>query len=292
MAFAGNTGRKRNVKTMRIFLAGAENHVGRRNPNLYVKDAFVSFFSYYKQVGRDLAVVKSRAKSIIVDSGAHSFFSMNKEIVHAAGVARRKKIDLNPDHYFLTYLDWLEKNKELYDYFVELDIAEIYGMDKLLAWRQEFKKRGLFKKCITVYHPEIMTFNDLKDLVEENKKDGDGYIALEGLRGKTRKVDYPACAKYLMEQKVRFHGFAMVKRKYMELIPFYSVDSSSWLAGIMYGGATGYRKGRLTHGIAGRSVQEETKLIESAAAYESLAGYFTRLWEHRGIDWNNFNFKT
>jgi hypothetical protein len=278
---------------MKIYLAGGENHVGKRHPRLYVQNVFVSFFSFYKGSKKGLASVKEHAQSIIVDSGAHSFFSMNKEKITAAGTARRAKVQLDVDEYWNRYVRWLQTNYEFIDYFAELDIGELVGKEKVKSWRQELKEKGLFKKCLTVYHPAVMSWEDFKEMVRENKTDGPGYIALEGIRGKKRAVDYIKCAQYLMKEKVRFHGFAMVRQKYLDLIPFYSVDSSSWLSGVMYGGRTTSKKGRLSIATAGKSWTQEEKLIEAARAYEQIEDVYTRKWQERGVDWKKqeFNLK-
>jgi hypothetical protein len=250
---------------------------------------------------------RPHVKSIIVDSGAHSFFSEMQGSGLSVSVHTKKTITKDtPENYFLGYLQWLQDNKDYYDYFVELDIGEVVGQETVLKWREEIRKAGLYSRCITVFHPRVMDFNDYLKMLEDSESK---FVALEGDRPGRLRLPYNKLIKPAYEKGIKVHGFAFIKRDGLDCYPFYSVDATSWKASVQYGtGLTATKDGlrmisyknepQSIVGLAKRfsnvlEVHSEDKKIQrykrleiAISAYRDLEKYYNELWERRGIHWN------
>jgi len=297
---------------MRIYLAGVEQHDSDNGlkDNLFT-NVFCSYYYLRDKKWERIEHVFNHTDSIIVDSGAHSFFSEVDEADPTAGmsasvVRKKKKTKVTPDEYFDGYIKWLEAWHEKFDYFVELDIGELVGQEKVLGWRNRLAEKGLMHKCITVYHPKVITYDEyLKELDNSVSR----YIALEGDRRSRKRLPYRQLIQPAFERGVKVHGFALVKPKLLTDAPFYSVDSSSWKAGSRFGCLMGNCGGDALKSVKlnelnnnmikllGRvtnlkDIHHTTKQLQrdkryeiSIKAYKLLQEYFTELWEVRGIDW-------
>ncbi len=296
---------------MLIFLAGVE---GGETIDI-VKAGLIdnAFYSYYymrtKKSPDTLLEGRKHIKQIIVDSGAHTFFSELEGQGLSVSVHKKKtKTKETPEEYFKKYLLWVKQYYHYFDYFVELDIGEIVGQEQVLAWRELFKKEGVYNKCITVYHPKIVTMEDWIKTIEDSESK---YVAVEGDRRTRTRLPYLKLIKPAYDRGVKVHGFAMIKRNAIEKYPFYSVDSSSWKAGSQYGanlshtsegikvmafnknpkdlyGLVGKVHG-LTESLQTTSLQaQRLKRYEIAImAYKEMERHYTELWRKRGITWPN-----
>ncbi len=170
---------------------------------------------------------------VMVDSGAHAFlYAENVESKVISSVAGgwhpiNKEVEgllKDPDKYVHEYMDWLEKNREAYDYAVELDIQKMVGQDKVDVWRDEFLARKI--PIVIVLHPRA---GDTVEVVRKWKAKGVEYFG----RGEFT-ADNPADMAQLREMSgegVKVHMFAFSPNnlsKYFDWID--SSDSSSWLA--------------------------------------------------------------
>ena len=249
---------------------------------------------------------RKHAKTIIVDSGAHTFFSENSDEGLTVSVHTKKtKTKETPEEYFENYLLWAKKYYDYYDYFVELDIGELVGQDVVLQWRERLKQHGIFDKCITVMHPATCTYEEYLQMLDESESK---YCALEGLRAGQAQIPY---GKYLLaayEKGVKVHGFALTNKKIVEKYPFFSVDSSSWKAGLQYGTyarsvdgkskAISFKENKWGHDMTMPGLidvysdhlktQRLARLRLAVKSYADMQTYYTKVWKARGIDFSNF----
>ncbi len=239
---------------MRICLAGAENRsslealLKAEAPNL-----LMSYFYLRKQGDRGRGVLE-RAKGygawIIVDSGAHTFFvkypwldprggahiGFTAEQVEDAKQKFLKKHDSledalgDIDDYMKEYIAWANEMGDLFDACAELDIDALVGYDKVLEWRDWWRESGfdIDKLVVTLHYggdPEW------KKMCAEYK-----FVALAGGSTKQEYEEYFTNEIQTMsERKVFCHGWAMTNLEAITQLPFYSVDSTSWLMGAKFG---------------------------------------------------------
>jgi hypothetical protein len=293
---------------MKVFLAATEDSETSYNMQfLKIENIFMSY--YYMRQKKDAATLifnRQHAKTIIVDSGAHTFFSENSDEGLTVSVHTKKtKTKETPEEYFENYLLWAKKYYDYYDYFVELDIGELVGQDVVIQWRERLKQHGIFDKCITVMHPATCTYEEYLKMLDDSESK---YVALEGLRAGTKQIAY---GKYLIpayNKKVKVHGFALTNKKIIDKYPFFSVDSSSWKAGLQYG--------TFAHSVDGVSkavsfkdhkweldmsepnlidvfnphlkTQRLARLRLSVKSYKDMQTFYTKVWKARGISFDDF----
>lgn len=201
---------------MRIYLAGCDTFLEYCLEKEDIKDAYIleSFYSL-KKTPKYLPFYKD----FLLDSGAFSFFGNGGK-------------NISWDDYVTKYINFI--NKYNIKHFFELDIDVLTGYDYVKEIRKRIEKET-GKQCIPVFH-KSRGIEEYKKLCEEYK-----YIAI-GCSGKhdsvwTRK--YPEklyqLVMYAKSKGVKVHGLGYTKLENMSKIPFYSVDSTSWLSGNRFG---------------------------------------------------------
>jgi len=224
---------------------------------------------------------------VILDSGAHTLFSSYGLSVWAGKINKEEMPDL--DDYIRGYLRFLKKNWERIDYYVELDVAELVGMDKVRAMRQDFMAAGLWAKCITAWHPP----NGLKDFDWMLDHAESRFVAMEGIRPDRDPLPFNWFIKKCYDQRIRIHVFASMADKFLRAYPFYSVDCASWLNPAMYG-VRMYWNGQQ---IKSQATQRGTgsfhalkpvaaRLKEAIEGYRQAEQFYTAYWKAKGIDWD------
>jgi len=220
---------------MKLLLAGAENTTVAKN--LWNVKAPYCLLSYYRLKEKDkvdlLKFIKSFRengnKFLFLDSGAFSFFTQTGLVKHdrVQKVIELKRTDENPERYFQKYFNWLKQYGYLFDIFCELDVGRIVGTEKIREWREMFKKENMLDKLVVVWHNDETDFEDYENLCQEYK-----FVALPG---RMKLQEYVSCLDVARKYKTKLHGFGLTKREILKRIPFFSVDSTSWLGGNLYG---------------------------------------------------------
>lgn len=179
-------------------------------------------FWYFKglNIGPVLkAVFNKPFPEVFGDSGAFSAFNMNQVI------------DVSE------YADWLIENKAYIKSYANLDV--ICNVDQGLKNLHALESRGL--KPIPVFHTGE-PWSVLKDMTQSYPYVGLGGLtdALRMRGGLTPFLD--KCFSIAGSQSV-FHGFGITTLDMMKRFPWYSVDSSSWTAGVRFGTAALFDRG-------------------------------------------------
>lgn len=153
--------------------------------------------------------------NIFMDSGAYSFAVSKKA----------KSTDL--DTYFEKYLDYCIQNKDYIEMCVELDIDILIGTEKVEQWRDIMFDKGL--NPIVVWHP----IRGWEKWVQHCKDyDYVGFNTINDFKSIRQIAPFMDISE---KHDTKVHGFGTTKPDMMATMPFYSVDSTSWLAGGKYG---------------------------------------------------------
>lgn len=261
---------------------------------------FMSYFNVRRVTRCIHRVTPRRAGRLVIDSGAHSFFGFVN--LSATRHIRMKNRMPDPHVYFRGYCDWLISETGRWDYFVELDLQELVGMETVEEWRKEYQRLDIARGCISVWHS-----SDGWPMWERMTAESESrYIGIEGLRKGRAALPYLKHIEYAYKRGCRVHGFAMVKRDCLNRYPFYSTDSSSWMAACRYGKLPIFnlKTGRLQFKwldpkamaaslIPQRLARQNSKDREVAGwwqgraeeAYLQLERHVTDLWRMRGVVW-------
>lgn len=198
---------------MRVFLAGSGWE------KLWMTKDFYDFFrlqTFYHMSKKEAEVV-CKYKGFLLDSGAFSFFGGDV---------------VDWDQYVGTYIDFINKYKV--EHFFELDLYAVIGTPKTEAIRARIEKET-GKPTIPVFHSRL-GIEYYKNLCEKYS-----YIAIsasgmyESKWTRQQPERLKAMVMYANHRKVKVHGLGYTKLAMLKEIPFYSVDSTSWLSGNRFG---------------------------------------------------------
>jgi hypothetical protein len=193
---------------MNVYLAGCNpSELKKIDNKIYVLESFAYIKKHIKEINLLIN------NNFLLDSGAFTFIGKNKN-------------NINWEKYIDEYIDFI--NKYNIDLYFELDIYSVVGLKKTEILRKKIEdKTG--KKSIPVWHI-FLGIDYYKKLCEEYD-----YIAI-GASGRhdskwtrTNPEKLKALVLYAKNKKVKVHGLGYTVLKQLKLIPFYSVDSTTWL---------------------------------------------------------------
>lgn len=200
---------------MKVCLASIDTskHMGEQ---LFTVPYMLSSFFYAEKMVDWIIPVFKHAEFFMLDSGAFSFMT-------GSGSA-------DFDSYLTRYIEFIKKYD--IDLFFELDVDSIVGYGKVKEMRKRLE-RETGKRCIPVWHVS-RGMNEFVSLCKEYD-----YIAIGGLVTKEiPQKDFMKLQKLIeIAHKCgcKVHGLGFTYLKYLPLIKFDSVDSSSWTSGRRFG---------------------------------------------------------
>ncbi len=197
----------------------------------------MSYLYVTKQQGNILQARKQKYPNLrfMIDSGAHTL----QVSMHKAPYNQWKQHDL--EKYVSDYADWLDKNRQYIFAAVELDIAypinvvagkqanDPYGDTIVDGWRKKYflplQQSGV--NIIYVWH-QSQGYQGWEDLCANFP-----YVGLPGEMSK--QSDFNTYLTVAKRYLTKVHGFAATKQSDFRDFPWYSIDSTTWKAGEIYG---------------------------------------------------------
>ena len=242
---------------MRIILAGAQSNTAMDWLEKAEPPSILMSYYYMRSMsdlGEEVILrAKEKGQWLLVDSGAFTFKMQYKAWSrkgYNADGTRRADIDqdtwdtwdaqlpanatkatmlMRLDTYFAGYVDWLKKFAPLVDAFAELDLDELIG-EQIWDWRETIRREVDIEKT-----PVIITPGWIKEW-DRIFDEGYQYVGIPG-RGKSAEISqwFTEWMPRLKEKRIKVHGWALTSYKGIVELPFYSVDSTSWLMGGKFG---------------------------------------------------------
>lgn len=301
--------------SMKVFLAAYETAYGIMEKTTGLVEKMAPFnvfctFWYEPKTRNALTGMKKYGHkgTVIIDSGAHSFFGFTGKSVTAHFQEKPKKEMPDPYLYFEKYISWLDKFRDYFDFFVELDLQEIVGEKTVNSWRKRIIDKGLAPKMITVWH-SVQNMNGFDEFIKMSESK---YIGVEGIRGGKITLPYGLILKKCYESDVKVHGFAFTRGELLYKLPFYSVDSSTWRTPSRFGGIPFFDKktGRVNV-KTGTDVEREKRILfqnmfdpvlmshqrgfeaeglkylNAAKQFMDFQKHITNIWEGRNVKWKD-----
>lgn len=209
---------------MKLYFAGMDQAMSSyKYMPLKTDNVFGTFF-YASTSSRMLQMLDKAGHTGIrtIDSGAHSFFGCAGISTQSHHNSKKDKGVLmpEPNEYMMEYLVWLKRHYHLFDYFVELDIQAIVGMEKVRYWRRRLEREGLWDKCIPCLH----SCDSPAQWDETIHSAASKYVGFEGLRNRKVNIPYMRLLRQCYNLGVRVHGFALTNGEILEQYPFWSAD--------------------------------------------------------------------
>jgi len=209
-----------------IFFSGVEPpryfEIAIENTN-----AILMSYHYMQRKGKSfLENCKTKRPDLrmLVDSGAHTFIKKEDEY-------RKKPIEYW-ETYLQKYTQFVRDNKDIVFAVVELDIDYLVGEEKVNEWRRKYFK-PLEEEGIQVIY--VWHANRGENGWEQMCKDND-YVGFSVQGDSDMSVD--KCSKLVNIAKkygTKVHGFAVTGMDYMQKMPLFTCDSTTWLVGTQFG---------------------------------------------------------
>lgn len=206
---------------MKLYLASANN---KQDISLFEEYKCLymlnTFYDLMKMNDKTIERILSIPEEFILDSGAFTFMNTGK------------KVDWK--QYIECYCDFI--NKWNIKQFIELDLYGILGVENTEKIRKYIEQRT-GKKPIPVYHGTLPV-SYFRKLCNEYP-----YIALSAT-GRLKSSKWTNNKKVLKQMlkiahsygtKVHGLGYTKLTNLNTQEVPFYSVDSTSWLSGARFG---------------------------------------------------------
>ncbi len=199
---------------MKVFLAG-----GGWEKRLWMKDNYYDFYrlhTFYDIKPHESEVIH-KYKNFLLDSGAFSFFGGKK---------------VNWNEYVGEYIAFI--NKYNVKHFFELDLYSIIGINETEKIRSRIEIETK-KKPIPVFHKRlgIKYYKMLCEKYNYIAISASGMYESKWTRQEPERLE--KMVRYANSKGVKVHGLGYTKIKMLHKIPFYSVDSTSWLSGNRFG---------------------------------------------------------
>jgi len=171
------------------------------------------------EVEDKLRELQDSGVEVIIDSGAHTL---------------QKGGEVNYESFFSNYLIWLKRMQDYIYQYVELDIENIVGIEKVYEWTAKLEKE-LKQPPIKVWH-RWRGVSLWEQMAKENDFIGfSGFLVNPGGGGEIPVNYIPLFLNIAKKYNCKVHGFGFTKPNLIMRFPFYSVDSTSWLMGGRYG---------------------------------------------------------
>lgn len=251
---------------MKIYFAGGDSYLSNKYDivSLGVTKILTSFFGI-----REATIMKfytSKASGVpldfFLDCGAYSAWTQGKPI------------DIHE------YAKFVQKHQEIINVYPNLDVK---GDLAATIANQTILEEQYGLHPIPVFHVNTLRWDVLEQYIEKYD-----YIALGAIAGERLGDEFlikaldNVFARAKRNPTTKFHGFGFTVKKFLERYPFYSVDSTSWLAPIAYGQDMGGGEIAKMH-IKKRDNAKGIKIgIDKFLALEK---YITDLWKARGVYW-------
>lgn len=215
------------TRDLSIFFSGVENEsylsilydVGVRN----------FLMSYHYLNGRPLRSVLSKYKGakLFVDSGAYTYTNDPKFNDYTIK---------QWESHIEKYLSWAEKNKEYIFGMASLDIEFIVGAEQVKEWNRKYFEPFMLRTGIPVcfvWHDE-----EAYDTWEQHcqRYPYVGLTAVNNQNAESMGTSYYVnMLKVAEKYNTVVHGMGMTRTGMLTQLPFYTVDSTTWLVGLQYG---------------------------------------------------------
>lgn len=237
-------------------------------------------FSYASASGLDKAIeILKRYDdwNVMIDSGAYSIWNngrvLNKEEL-LSFYSKLKAYRADLDFINLDVIPGTRGRKPTLAQAIE---ACEEGWNNYL-W---FKKKGF--NTIPVFHED-----DDWDYLERYKEQTD-FIAISPANDSSfnKRVIWLNKVYANLKADYKTHGLAATSVRLLQKYPFYSVDSVNWKVPTMWGQSKMIKDRKVTSVLARSENTKSDLTLNEIEYYKGLQEQMTRLWQRRGVRWQN-----
>lgn len=235
---------------MKLFLSSGETGTDQIKP-LITNGCRYYLYSYYN-LKKDVEKYLGVDGEVFLDSGAHTLQKPGKSV--------------NWEEFVSKYIKFINEHSKDIDYFVELDVENKVGLQRVEKWRERII-RETKREPIVVWHRE-RGWDYYVEMCKRYKYVGFSGFVVDANGGKEVpdkfvKLFIDTAHKY----GAKIHGFGYT-RPIIKQLDFDSVDSASWKGAVRFGNVFEFRNGQMKAlnrrtGFSGQDSYE--KLLQNSA---------------------------
>jgi len=253
---------------MKIFFAGADDAESYRKILLEV-GATCKLESYWSLKTKKVLGAPSAFENYLLDSGGF--------------VARNKGINISVKDYA----------KFINLHGIKLAFNLDTNDDSVTLYNQEYLQSETKAYILPIYHGSDYYGGD-RTLLHRYLDLGHPYIALGGIAGVPNinwemQLEFYSYVFRHTRDKTAVHGLGITAKSILELYPWYSVDSTSWLAMARYGRGSGFGVDERVAAYYAKKVHYLVSTKIEAQWWINLEQYLTDIWKIRKIVWEHLN---
>lgn len=187
---------------------------------------FLISYHYVQKKHLNTSKYEEMGVKFFVDSGAFTYMS---SIEHEEWTIEQWEKHIE------TYLRWIERHKDIIFAFASLDIEYLVGGEQVQIWNEKYFEPFMLRTGIPVcfvYH------DNATKLTWEQYCQRYPYVGISwgGVDTQGNDLKYGVDRLKIAEKhKSLVHGMAMTQTSLLTKLPFYTVDSTTWLVGLQYG---------------------------------------------------------
>jgi hypothetical protein len=238
---------------MKIFLSALEGSEAFDYINERIDRYLYNLMSFYYLTKNDnYKEILRKSEKVLIDSGAHSF-------------QKGKRVKWY--EYTESYAEWIKKHDcdKILGYF-EMDVDNVIGYEKVLELRKILLKAT--NKIIPVWHKN----RGIEDYIDMCKNYEFDIVAISGFKNEDI-VDsqYQRFVNVAHKYGKKIHGLGLTRIDILDKVNFDSVDSSTWLQGVVYGRIDSLRfNKRVSRRFSKEFAKENRKEIMYIAYLEAM----------------------
>ena len=200
---------------------------------------FLMSYHYVQSKQLDIDMYQDKGIKFFIDSGAFTYMSNPKY--------QENTVEQWEGH-IERYLEWAKKHKDIIFAIASLDLEYLVGGDKVQEWNEKYFEPFMLETGIPVC---FVWHEDGTKLSWEDYCKRYPYVGVswgtdsfaDGTGGlKTGQRMLKVAEKY----GAVVHGMAMTRTSLLTKLPFYTVDSTTWLVGLQYGEVNYWRGTRMS----------------------------------------------
>lgn len=191
-----------------------------------IRDFLISYHYISSRKSFDTAKYRNLGVKFFVDSGAYTFLTNSEE--HDQDVEYWES-------YIKQYLNWARSNKDVIFAIANLDLESLMGFDRVLEWNKKYFEPFMIETGIPVCF--IWHKDDGLDNWERYCQRYP-YTGFSWVSDNVDSSDVTYGTKlFRIAEKYNTvcHGMGMTRTALLPKLPFYTVDSTTWLVGLQYG---------------------------------------------------------
>ena len=198
---------------------------------------FLMSYQYIQSNNIDMkARFKDKGVRLFIDSGAHTYQNDPKYL---------EKGEEFWEEQIKRYLAWVEENKEYIFAIASADYENLVGAETVKRWYREYFEPFMLRTKIPVcfvWHQN--SYADWETYCERYPYVGLSSVNTEGVALDLN--EYSSKLKVAEKYGSLVHGFGMTRTSYLPKLPYFTVDSTTWLVGLQYGEINYWRGTRMS----------------------------------------------